>query len=953
MFTMVLKKMFKNRWMVLCLLIGVVIATAMMSSIPQYTGGILQKVLTKDLENYQITTHNFPGSYLVKQEFNQYDINERKKIYGQYNNVITNIFYNAISIPALSKVNTLYYGNLDTVFNSDYENAEVTKDVILTAMSDIDKHVNIIKGHLPSKVKDGDVCEVMLLDDAMNQMDLKLDNVYSLNDISNEQDNFMKVKVVGVFSIKNKSDVFWYNGEGPFDSNLFMDYSLFTSEFMKDGNCKLTNCEWYYAFDYHKINLNNIDNIAANLESQDKWLDKNCPTNYKITSLDTIKKYNERQKQLKILLWVLQVPVILMLVFYLFMVAQLIMQEEKNEIAVLKSRGSTRGQIFISYLIESILLSGISLIIGPLIGLWICQVMGASNGFLEFVQRSKLHITLNYTAYLYAMIAIGLFIVTMLLPAFFASKTTIVLYKQGKNKNKKSVFWKKYFIDILLLAVSCYGIYNYSIRQKIMNYNTGNATDLPIDPLLFIVSTLFILGIGLLFIRVYPYIIKLIFWIGKKLWSPTAYTSLLSVARSGGRDQFLILFLIFTLSIGIFNAEAARTINNNNDEKIKYSIGADVTLMPEWRKSEQSSGEDADAQGQSFENRDTASAAASGTVTYYEPDFFQYEHLSGVASAAKVYKRTDASVNIGKNSAKNVYLMGIVPSQFGKTAWFRTDLLPYHWYNYLNMMTKNPNALLLSTSFKKKYGVKLGDEININLGKSGAVQGIACAFIDYWPTYNPHQVKDDKLQQDLIVGNLDYIQSNMPIEPYEVWIKKKDGATSQQLYNDIKKNNLKITTMSDTSQEIIKSKNDPILQGINGALTLGFVVTMAITAIGFLIYWIMSIRSRVLQFGVLRAMGLSFKELLGMLIMEQTLISLIAILVGDVVGRVTSRIFVPMLQLAFNTSDQVPPFKVAHYVGDFTKIYSIIGIIVVLGLIALGTFISKIKINQAIKLGED
>ena len=57
------------------------------------------------------------------------------------------------------------------------------------------------------------------------------------------------------------------------------------------------------------------------------------------------------------------------------------------------------------------------------------------------------------------------------------------------------------------------------------------------------------------------------------------YASFIQVGRGGGQDRFLMLFLILTLSIGIFNANAARTLNNNIEEKIKYANGADLNIM--------------------------------------------------------------------------------------------------------------------------------------------------------------------------------------------------------------------------------------------------------------------------------------------------------------------------------------------------------------------------------------
>jgi hypothetical protein len=47
------------------------------------------------------------------------------------------------------------------------------------------------------------------------------------------------------------------------------------------------------------------------------------------------------------------------------------------------------------------------------------------------------------------------------------------------------------------------------------------------------------------------------------------------ISRSNGQEQFLMIFLILALSIGLFNANAARTINRNTEDSIRCEIGAD------------------------------------------------------------------------------------------------------------------------------------------------------------------------------------------------------------------------------------------------------------------------------------------------------------------------------------------------------------------------------------------
>ena len=56
---------------------------------------------------------------------------------------------------------------------------------------------------------------------------------------------------------------------------------------------------------------------------------------------------------------------------------------------------------------------------------------------------------------------------------------------------------------------------------------------------------------------------------------------------------------------------------------------------------------------------------------------------------------------------------------------------------------------------------------------------------------------------------------------------------------------------------VIRSKNDPFQLAVNGVMTLGFLIAIGISFIGFLLYWLLSLYGRILQFGVLRAMGIS------------------------------------------------------------------------------------------------
>ena len=176
----------------------------------------------------------------------------------------------------------------------------------------------------------------------------------------------------------------------------------------------------------------------------------------------------------------------------------------------------------------------------------------------------------------------------------------------------------------------------------------------------------------------------------------------------------------------------------------------------------------------------------------------------------------------------------------------------------------------------------------------------------------------------LVVGHLSYFQNNLAVEPYDVWLKLKPDMTSQALYEALELKHIQIESLVDTKQMLVRSKNDPFQLAVNGVMTLGFLIAIGISFMGFLLYWVLSLSGRILQFGVLRAMGISYAQLIGMLVAEQMLTSGAAVLIGMITGNTASRLFVPLFQLTFDSSSQVPPFQVSFDPNDQLHLYVIV-----------------------------
>jgi putative ABC transport system permease protein len=952
--------MSSNLWMVICLLLGTMLATSLVCSIPLYTDGIMQRMLTKDLENYQVEKDRFPGTFSVKAVLNYaYEGKDRGNALRYFRNRIWNVMGEAYNVPYLTKVEEIRVSHSTVLSDPPDIKRPDGYFAEMAYRSGLPEHVKVTNGRMYSDTLVDGVTEVVVTARTMKEQNLLLDHAYTINSKLSKELRTTKIKVVGVIGEADLSDPYWTHSLSESSGVFYMSEKIFVPDFVVKGSPFLREADWFYAFDYHQIKVDNLAHIIDTWNSQLELVKKyRGVLESQMPALAIISTYHDRAKQLTTTLWVLAVPVLLMLIFYIFMVSQLIVGNDENGIAVLKSRGASKTQIFFSYLVESVMLGLVAVASGPPLGLLLCQVLGASNGFLEFVQRTALPLRMSISAYFYAGIAFLLIVVTMMIPVVLLSRTTIVKVKQGRARGVRRPFWKKYLLDIIVLGIAFYGLYQFQRQQGILTVTGISAGQLEVDPLLFLTSTLFVLGAGLLFLRIYPFLIRFIYWMGRRVWSPVLYVSLVQVGRSRGQEQFLMLFIILSISIGLFNANSARTTNRNVEDKTHYSVGADVRIMPNWKTDQVASS------GPPTGGAPAVATFSDQAIKYIEPNYKAFASLKGIQIATKVLPVKDVRARAYDAEAVGVKLLAINPAEFGQIAWFRSDLLPYHWFEYLNLMTDAPKAVLLSSNLKEQLKVKEGDTISLSWTGNNSIEATIYAFVDYWPTFNPNpKVDPSKTAEDgsqvlgskpgLVVANFDYLMSKLPIQPYEIWMKKLPNTVDKVVYDDINEKSMDISTITYVNQQLIKMKNDPMLQGINGSLTLGFVSAMAISLLGFLIYWIISIQARVLHFGILRAMGLSLSKVVGMIACEQVLVSGAAVAIGFFIGNLTSRLFIPLLQVASSAADQVPPFRIVSQAEDYYKIYAVVAAMLVIGFITLWRIIARIRIDQALKLGED
>ncbi len=928
----ILRKMISKKWLFIALLIGNILLTGIAASNPLYADAVMQRMLTDDMDAYLTKKNAYPG--LVSVFFNG---SVKKNGLIKENEALAHAVPADFGVPARMEVRRYFMSPMQNQPLIERDDAKISS-IGLGALEDVAAHARIVAGRMfdSERRADGTV-EVIVSQRALVELNLLMGERREFPKLTDADGQPIVIEVVGVYDVSDVEDPYWVRSPSSYKSECLLDFDLFNRLFVReDLPVALSGC-WYELLDAEQMSARNAQALYETaLKYQEMGKNRQYLT-VTVAFSDILKNHISQARRVRVTLWVLQAPIYILLAAFVFMVSRQILETEEAEISVLKSRGVSGGQILSMYLLQSCLLALAGTAAGVPLGALITQALGSANAFLEFVSRRALPVRVGRETALYALAAAAVSILAMVLPVRRYAKVSIVAQKQKKARRARP-FWQKAFLDVIALGTALYGLYSFN-GQKAQLAERILAGEVP-DPLLFLCSSLFIIGAGLVAIRLIPLFVSAVFRVFRRLWSPALYASFLKVLRQRANQDFIMIFLVMTIALGVFNAQTARTINDSAEENTRYVTGADVVLREKWES-----------------NADQVAENPSLDLIYYEPDYGVYQTMEGAASVCKVFTDANVSCSVPGGTLKKTLLMAIDTDAFGRTAWFDASLLPHHINEYLNAMAQNARAVLVSANFRDEYGLKLGDVINYWNTDSESTRGIIYGFVDYWPGYAPftHEKSADGVYREtenhLIVANLSQVQDVMGVRPYSVWVRAKDGA--QFLYDYAETSGTRYAVFEDVDAKIVEMKNDPMIKSLNGVLTVGFIVALALCFIGFLMYWILSIRQRTLQFGIYRAMGMRMREILTMLLNEQLCISVLSIAVGAAVGHLAAKLYMPLIQIAYASSDSYLPLRTSVDVSDTLRLLVIVAVMLIACMAILFTIIRRMKIAQALKLGED
>lgn len=958
----------KNKYkLYLCLMIGNISIIMIFAMIMMFRDGSRMKLIQRGFSKQQEQTQRFPaylyrsdvvkGTELVDlpdEQRNTKTITDRMKSYEDSWNKY-------LELPVLSSQRIIYYRSVDAEF-SFHGSGRISFGCIDDGLlSDDDpegwsKHYHVVQGadlyediseytdqgiDIP---EDAIPCLVgQYTADLLNLVPGELIYIKKVMYGAEESDDPVITLYINGIITEKADDYFWHKTLEECGAFAIVDKKDFDSFLMKYEKDTTTEC--YESFDYRYIDPSNvfyINNIIRQFKSKDANLEEN------ITPI--ISEFKEGSKSVEQMLYVIVLPLIVLVLIFIGMIAFRIIDSEAGELTTLRSRGLSVARLIVMYIIQAFILAGVSLPIGLLVGFGFGKMVASVDDFMGFSFSSDISVR-DYRFNIWMVLA-G--IAAALIAVMVMELPVLIFFKKKKTRRKTAAtpFWEKYFLDVALLAVSVYLLFNYNKQLGLLSNSVMNGEG--IDPVIFINATLFLFACGMLMLRIIFYFVKLVYKLGEKRFQPVTYAGFLQIMRTRNASAVISIFLVMTVAMSLFNANMARTINANKEDRLKYECGADMRIKEHW---------DLIVMG----------PPGQRVWKYNEPDYENYLKLKDeghASSVTKVMYSDRTKIKAGGKDFSDVSLMAINTKEFGETANLKDGLTPEHWYNYLNALAAENEGVIISKSLADKYEVKVGDNMVIEqlppaaTGETNVYATVdlkVVAIVDAWPGYVKYKYVTDEngkvveKENYLAVINYGLATSSLTVLPYEVWVKTDEG------YDEVKdvvnesfgSGTRYLDKVTSWKEEIRKEKSTAIIQITNGIFTADFLVALVLCIIGYMIYWITSIRDRELLFGIYRAMGISRGEINKMIGIEQIFLSLMSIFAGVIAGTLASKYFVKLFAAVYLPQKHNVAVFISSYGGDMIKLALVLLVVVLVCVFWIRKIVRGLNITEALKLGDD
>lgn len=938
-----LKRLIANSGLAMCVLIALLASVALSVSIPVYAEGASLRLLQKEIAHKEQQSGRSAFALLFRYVGAWNEPLEWDRI-ASADTFLSGAGLQRLGLPldglgrhARTEQMQLFMPPSANPDTSDQK--QFLKNVTLGFVTGLDAHIRLFEGTYPQSASSIDTpVEGMIMRRMADTVGINVGDEFTLVDETEAGVVSIPIRIVALWEPINANDPAWFFQPDAFSDVVLVPEATFTGPLAEALTQEVGQMLWFARLNGRGLSvaeasplLSRIQKVRAEAGGMVQGL------KLEQSPADALQHYRQEASALTMQLAVLSVPVFGLVFYFASLVASLLVNRQRGEIALLKTRGIHNANIIGVYIVEWLILGALALSAGPFIGIFFADMMGRMQSFLTIAPDAPgLRSTLTWQSLRFGILAVLLTIAAALMPALVATRRTLVDEQQQAARTQRPPFWQRFYLDVLLLIPPVYGI--YQLRSKSSEVGATGTNPLS-DPLPALVPVLLCFALGLFAVRIIPMLLEILARLAKLPPWTAPLVALRSLARQPSSYRGPLLLLILTLSIAAFSASMAATLDGALRHSITYQVGAATQLIETGQSTEEQGGTgEANIERKNIEEE----------ARFLFIPVTDHLEVSGITSATRVGSY-QATIQIGGIN-EHAQLVGIDRLDFPNVvthferAWGNGASLG----TLMNLLARVPEGVVVSEDVLTQ-GFAVGDTLPATLelyGDRRHVKFVIVAAVDLWPGYYPQD-------GPILVANLNYIFDQMGgTYPYDVWIARDPEANLDDIVQGTRAQGFTVIDAYDTATMIRDEQMHPRRQGLFGLLSVGFIASGLLTLLGFLLAALINARRRAIELGVLRALGMSGLQVGITLTIEQCVLVASGLAAGTGIGLLVAKVVVPLYQVGAGKYPGTPAYPPVIAWNDVAIMYVVFGGALLVTLLALALILSRMQLFVAVKLGD-
>lgn len=614
------------------------------------------------------------------------------------------------------------------------------------------------------------------------------------------------------------------------------------------------------------------------------------PTLHGLNSDSSLEKFQSQVEILRTPSLLLTALILCLVLYFISTMVNALVTRDQASIAVLRSRGAKRRQIFASLLTQGLALCLFAAILGPLLALALVYLVvphllttstqDAINAFA--LDPGPVLRSLS----IYTLIAVAITFLTLLGSLFLAVRANILTQRREQARALRTPLWQRLRLDlgIALLAIVGYVLTIY--LQKTQSLLDAQSQTLASAPLQLLPPLLLLLAGILFFLRFFPHLLRLLVRLTQHRQNLTSTLAFVQMERSPQQPMRMALLLGLAIAFAFFSlifsaSQEQRALDITNYQAVSdfsgYSTSLPISSSP---------GDAATVLSSTTTRYREISGVISATVGYIDRRYLPVGNGSQQlymrkatlnAVDADTFARTaiwnpqNSSQPLGelmdllRSQRTQAFQRGVVPAIVATSTWELLNLTPGTIF-YLADDAGDPDATPYVALAEVSHIPPVDD----------AVQG--AVLVDY---------------QSLVAGRA---QQRKTTQPNYIWLRTSDNPLAvKHVRAALNDPTVALDDLVDRYAINGTNASDPLANHLLTLLSMGVIAALLLAFLANLLLPLLNVQARQTHFAVLRALGTTPRQITRILTWEMATTLTAALLLGLLFGTLLAFSSVPPL----------------------------------------------------------